>query len=372
MIITDEIRLLVHQIESQKEIKPYLKLLLQNLHSNCLYHLKNDREQYVKLPALETPYPIENGYAIAFDPLIQENEILQHWYQYGFVVGKNVVTNKECENVLKVIENIVSITNMDFSDSNTWKKDSNETKILSRGFFEIYHDDALAQIRQNIRIYLYHVILWGSPFLWTSFDRLGIKLPYGKESQGLSLHVDQNPNVHPDFRTMQGVLALVDCPEDRGTFVAVPGSKKYFEEYKNFVKEGYKGEYVQLDESSDFYIKLKANQQCIPLQKGHIVSWDSRTTHANSSNVSNLNRYVMYIATGLAKDDNEEIINIRKDLFYSGLGNNVRDAYSHASKKPRFTDPDFIMKTRKLENLTNLGKCLYGLKKYSEIIEDIK
>jgi hypothetical protein len=372
MIITDEIRLLVHQIESQTEIQQSLKLLLQKLQANCSYHLRYDREKFQNLPILETKYPIENGYAVAFDPLTQENEILQHWYQYGFVVGKNVVTNEECENVLRTIESIFLITHMDFHNSDTWKKDANGTNILSRGFFEIYHYDALAQIRQSIRLYIYHVILWGSPFLWTSFDRLGIKLPNGEESKGLSLHVDQNPNVHPEFRTMQGVLALVDCPDERGTFVVSPGSKKYFDNYKDFIKAEYKGEYIQLDELSTLYKKLHKNKQSIPLKKGCIVSWDSRTTHANSSNVSDLNRYVMYIATGLAKDDNEEIINIRKSLFESGLGNNLRDAYAHASKKPRFTDSDFIKNIRKQENLNDLGKCLYGLKKYNEIIRDIE
>lgn len=367
MIINDEIRLLVNQIETQDEIAPYLKILIQKLQINCKYHIENDRQQYLNLPILEKKYPTENGYAIAFDPLTQENKLLQYWFQYGFVVGKNVVNDEECSNIIKTINNILSICHMEFNNQETWKKDTNGTDILSRGFFEIYHDDTLAQIRQNIRLYLYHVILWGSPFLWTSFDRLGVKLPKGEESKGLSLHVDQNPMVHPNFRTIQGVLALVDCPEERGTFVVVPGSKKYFDYYKNFVKENYKGEYVPLDESSTFYAKLLKNQQCIPLKKGNIVSWDSRTTHANSSNFSTLNRYVMYVAAGLAKEDNEEIINIRKKLFESGLGDNVRDAYAHASKKPRFTDSEFINKIRKEENLTELGQCLYGLKKYQDI-----
>lgn len=364
MIINKEIQLLVHLIESENNIKPYLKLLLEELQANCKHHAVNERPQYQELPVLETPYPIINGYALAFDPLKDEKQILEHFHQYGFVVAKNIATRQECTNVIKTMHKIMDAVGMDLYAPSTWKKDTNGTELLSRGFFELYHDDALAQIRQNIRLYIYHAILWGSPFLWTSFDRLGLKLPQGQESKGLPLHVDQNPSVHADFRTIQGVLALVDCPVERGTFVGIPGSKKYFNQYQEFIQENYKGEYIQLPENSDLHSQLSLGQQSIPLQKGSIVSWDSRTTHANSSNVSRLNRYVMYVSTGLAREDDENLVNKRISIFESGLGENVRDAYLHASKKPRFTDANLMNQLRNPEKLNDLGLCLYGLNKY--------
>lgn len=102
---------------------------------------------------------------------------------------------------------------------------------------------------------------------------MGLKTPYGENSIGLNLHVDQNPTVHPDFTTIQGVLALDDCPIERGTFVVVPGSVSEFKNYSQFVKNGYKGEFVPLEDS---YLleELKIYQQLIPLKRNNIVSWE--------------------------------------------------------------------------------------------------
>lgn len=231
-------------------------------------------------------YPIENEFAVSFDPLTQSKELLEHWYRYGFVVSKDVVTSEVSNNEKSIL------------------KDSEGTAILSRGFFEIYHDDCLAQIRQSICLYLHYCLIWNTPYLWTTFDRIGIKASSGESSVGLNLHVDQNPMVHSNFTTVQGVLALEDCPLERGTFVAVPNSIKDFHEYKKFIKEHYKGKFIELP-----YGKLKDKfmilKQEIALCKNSIVSWDSRTTHANSSNISSINRYV---SMGLAKKDRPDLV----------------------------------------------------------------
>ena len=172
-----------------------------------------------------------------------------------------------------ILENSSQKGKFEIKNESSYIKDNNGTPIISRGFFEIYHDDCLAQIRQNIRLYLYHCLLWNTPYLWTSFDRLGLKTPSGENSIGLNLHVDQNPTVHPDFTTIQGVLALDDCPIERGTFVVVPGSVSQFHNYSQFVKPGYKGEFVPLEDS---YLleELKIYQQLIPLKRNNIVSWE--------------------------------------------------------------------------------------------------
>lgn len=368
MIINHEIRKLVDKIESENTIQPYLSSLLKQLIENCQNHTTNHRAAYQALPVLTSPYPIENGFAKSFDPLEQEQDLLKHWYQYGFVVARNVATSIDCVQTIKTIASMLSCVKMTLEDPQSYFKDNVGSELLSRGFFELYHDDCLAQLRQNLRLYLYHVILWGSPFLWTTFDRLGIKTPQGSDSMGLPLHVDQNPAVHPNFTTIQGVLALEDCPLEVGTFVGVPGSKQHFSEYMNFINCDYKGEYIELPNSSGLYKLLDNHKQAIPIKQGNIVSWDSRTTHANSNNLSNINRYVAYISTGLAKENNNELIDIRQKYFKSGLGYNVREAYLHASKKPRFTNEDFMKSVRNEEKLNSLGLCLYGLNKYKDYL----
>jgi hypothetical protein len=267
-----------------------------------------------------------------------------------------------------VIEGLSNHTcNLD--DPSTWDaipRDENGTPFISRGFFELYHDAVLADIRQSIRLYIHHVMIWGRVDLWTSFDRLGIKLPHHEESQALPLHVDQNPRIHPHFKTLQGVLALVDCPTPRGTFVGVPGSKGVFAHYAEFAPE--RGEFVELDTHNAIAEQLTNHAQPFPLRVSDIVSWDSRTTHANSENISDETRYVAYIAAGPARADDSELVNVRVEAFKSGEGSNVREALLHASKKPRYTNLDVLQQLRTPETLQPLGTLLYGQTSYAEII----
>ena len=107
------------------------------------------------------------------------------------------------------------------------------------------------------------------------------------------------------LRSFQGVLALVDCPEERGTFVGVPGSRCLFDKYKDFASE--RGEFVQLDTSHAMTKELQDNAQAFPLRAGDVVSWDSRTTHANSENLSDETRCVAYVAAGPAGEENTRL-----------------------------------------------------------------
>lgn len=372
MIVTTRVKELVSQIESTGLLQPYFPKLLKELQQNCQHilahplhiHTHPSHTQIQKkslISDLAHPvYPIDSeGYAIALDPLEDEELIRQYWHDYGFVVAKNIVSPETLKHSLQQIVQKISQLGMDLSHPERFVVDSQQTPILTRGFFELYHDDCLAQLRQSLRLYLFQVILWNHPFLWTSFDRLGIKTP-GEE--GLTLHVDQNPVVHPEFRTIQGVLALVDCPVERGTFVASPGSKHQFSTYAQHIKPGYTGEYIPLPHHCYDQFSI----QPIALKQGSMVSWDSRTTHANSSNMSDDIRYVAYISTGLAQEQRGDLIEKRKQAFASGLGENVRDAYMHASKKPRFTDSTLINRIRTPEALTVLGQCLYGFESYEK------
>jgi hypothetical protein len=319
-------------------------------------------------------YPVDDeGYAIAFDPLEDEEAFVDAWQRYGIVVGKSILTQDECRQTIESIKtkfNTLSGGRCDLDNPHTWAtmpKDNNGTPLLSRGFLEIYHDDALAQIRQNVRAYMHHVLIWGRADLWTSFDRVGVKLPHHEESKALPLHVDQNPTVHPGFKTVQGVLALTDCPAERGTFMGVPGSRTIFPQYAAMAKN--KGEYVEFDATAldpALARDLQSRAQPIPLRAGDFVSWDSRTTHANTENISDDMRMVLYMAAGPAREDHADAVSARRDALRTGIGSNVREALMHASKKPRYTNPDALSAIRRPERLNLLGKLLYGTENYEK------
>ncbi len=305
-------------------------------------------------------YPVDaDGYATAFDPLEQESELYDVWRRYGVAVARSVAPDALCAAAVGTVRD--TLAGLGGSDA----ADDRGVPILSRGFFEVYHDDALAQLRQSLRLYLHHVIVWGRADLWTTYDRFGVKLPGHDDSKALPLHVDQNPNVHPGFQTTQGVLALEDCPTERGTLVVVPGSKSRFPVYGRMALNA--GEYVELDTANEAADVLAANAQPLPLRKGSVATWDSRTTHANSANVSEMARFVALVSAGPARPDDMLATAARADAFASGRGSNVRNALMHASKRPRYDDPDALQALRVPERLSLLGKLMYGQVRYDEV-----
>lgn len=296
----------------------------------------------------------KEGFAVSFDPLTESNELLAHFYEYGLVVCKQVLTSFQVQQA----HNRALLIHTLYANA----QDREKTPLASRGFLDIYHDNSLCQIRQSPKIHAAYALIWGQVELWTSFDRFGVKTNQGESSIGLGLHVDQNVTVHPGFTTLQGVLALSDSRNENGTFLAVPRSNACFEQYTEFVKPGYKGEFVNLPETSTLWSKLKSLEQPIALKSGDLVIWDSRLTHANTSNVSATPRVVCYVAAGVAKDNMPHLIEERLAAFKQGYGINKRDAYLHASKKPRFNDLAFLNDIREKEEFTELGLKLYSLR----------
>lgn len=376
-IIDSSVRELVARIEAETEIGPRLDSLLRELvtrlRSRCeLAAVRERYAAYSAAPSVWQPLPVDTeGYVQSFDALSEESAFFASWRDYGIVAGKQVVSqtlSRAAVERVHELTRLISGGRCDLARAETWTNmpcDADGTPLLSRGFFEIYHDDMLAQLRQSVRLYLQFVLIWGRADLWTSFDRLGVKLPGHGESAALPLHVDQNPNVHPDFRTVQGVLALSDCPLERGTYVGVPGSKRYFAEYAKMARN--KGEYVELELCDPIAPRLQAAAQACPLRAGDLICWDSRTTHSNSANVSNDTRVVAYIACGPAAPANATALAARAAALRTGMGSNVREALMHASKKRRFTDAEAIARVRASERLTLLGRLLYGTASYCEI-----
>ncbi|MCB1136930.1 MAG: phytanoyl-CoA dioxygenase family protein, partial [Chlamydiia bacterium] len=319
-------------------------------------------------------YPLdEDGFAISFDPVADEEGFWDCWQRFGFVVGKQVVSAELCRQTTDRVRSLLAqLSDGAYLLDNpatypSLPKDPEGQESISRGFFELYHDNCLAQLRQSLRLYLHHVLIWGRADLWTSFDRLGAKTRDPENARGLPIHVDQNPYVHPGFQTTQGVLALVDCPIERGTYVAVPNSRSEFGRYCMAVDRHdpqYRGEYVEAGWDGGLMDSLAPHAQAIPLRAGDIVTWDSRTTHGNSPNRSDQVRMVAYISAGPARMERLDAVEARLDAFKTGMGSNVREALMHASKPPRCRLATTLAPLREPEALSLLGKRLYGLEGY--------
>jgi hypothetical protein len=236
--------------------------------------------------------------------------------------------------------------------------------LYSRGFLEFYHDATWADIRQNPMLYLLWVTLWGRADIWTSFDRLGVKPPRCAEGAALPLHVDQNPHLDPDFCSLQGVLALRDCPMELGTTMVVHSSRSRFHDWARYASPEARKHYVQLDRVLD----LSENAQPLPLRAGHILVWDSRLVHANTINqTENQTRWVALVSSGIAVHGNGALVDERLRSVREASGWNNRAALLYASKRPRFYNPERLSSLRTPEVLSPLGELMYGIRSYVEV-----
>ena len=236
--------------------------------------------------------------------------------------------------------------------------------FYSRGFLEFYHDAAWADIRQDPMLYLLWVTLWGRPDVWTSFDRLGVKPPHCVEGASLPFHVDQNPRLDPNFGSLQGILALRDCPIDLGTTVVVHGSRARFAGWEQYASPQPRKHYVQLDQVPN----LGEHAQPIPLRAGHILVWDSRLVHANLNNETpDQTRWVALVSSGIAAEGYRDLVDERLRSLREASGWNNREALLYASKLPRFYDPERLSAFRNQEQLSPLGELMYGIRRYTEV-----
>jgi ectoine hydroxylase-related dioxygenase (phytanoyl-CoA dioxygenase family) len=218
------------------------------------------------------------------------------------------------------------------------------------GFMDLYHDDTLAQLRQDPRIYQVFSSLLGSEKLWVVFDRL-IHQKANEPEEPLPPHVDQNPVANPDFFNVQAMLALHDMNESTGTLGVIPKSHLFFQKYSKWTKpsDGYV-EYQDDDLPSFVGLRLK---------EGELVIWDSRTTHSRFRGTPEADRYAALITFTLAKDE-LSLYDMRLKYFNEGIGWNNHEAGLRATARPRLEQT--LRHTS--ENLSALGLKLYGLDKW--------
>ena len=175
MIIDAKVRELVHALEQPPEVQnnwkntsqknAFLLTLIQTLHINCL----KDQAAYPQTKNLLSPrfpqYPMDSeGFAQGFDPMEDERDFRAAFDEYGIVVGKRVISPQlQQKAVLRLHEILSNVSQQkcDFNKPESWAnmpRDAHATPLLSRGFFEVYHDALWADIRQSLRLYIHHVV----------------------------------------------------------------------------------------------------------------------------------------------------------------------------------------------------------------------
>jgi len=161
----------------------------------------------------------------------------------------------------------------------------------------------------------------------------------------LLLHWDYNPWVlhkwinNGDPEPFQGLVALVDCPEEVGGFMAVPGSHTFLTQW---ISERPCPRMSRASLRLPPYDPMQNYKQKVPLRKGEMVIWYSRTAHCNFPNYSDKMRIHQYVRCLPATKQSQD-----------------RDRYApkrimHKERDDEFTDWS-------LPFLTPLGRKLVGL-----------
>lgn len=273
------------------------------------------------------------------DPVVHQEDDLQgignFFKENGYVVVKNISDVKNRTSLVQLIDEIM-------------ESKIAETRRL--GFMDLYHDDILAQLRQDPRIYTVFSEILGTKKLWVVFDRV-IHQKIDEDEDALPPHVDQNPIKNPEFFNVQAMIALSDMDESTGTLAVIPKSHLFFPRYTAWaaLKDGYV-EYR--DDDLPLFVGLR-------LKSGELVIWDSRTTHSRYRGIPKADRYAALITFTKAVDD-QKLLEMRLKYFEEGIGFNHHEAGLRATARPRFDKT--LRKTP--ENLTELGLKLYGLQKW--------
>ncbi len=182
-------------------------------------------------------YPVEMIKPEVFDST-DPIAIADHFEREGYVVVKNVSDAQNRTNLVKFIRSI----------------DMPDAKRL--GFLDVYHDDTLAQIRQDPRLYTVFADLLEDEELWVVFDRVVYQKPEERDDH-LIPHVDQNPI--SGFTYVQGVLALRDMNARTGTLALIPKSKAFFQRYKKWATTS--GSYVEYkDDDLPMFVALELEE----------------------------------------------------------------------------------------------------------------
>lgn len=271
--------------------------------------------------------------------------MLNQLQEKGYHVYENVVPKKLLD---AVIEDIMKMNGFPHA-------------IDQMGMMEIYHTQAMWNVRQHPAIHKIFSDLFRNEKLWVSIDRVNYKEKCEVPNDGF-IHWDICPNKNPRTLEFQGVLALTDTDEDMGGFQCVPSlykdlqgwldelpTKKAIFSYFNVDKD----EAVEVCPVVFPYRKPNRWQiEKIPVKAGDLIVWDSYLAHGNGSNKTDKPRLAQYITMFPVGD-----LRLKHERI---------DCWKNSKPPSGFAFPGnpYLPEQKEPAELTRLGKKLLGIYKW--------
>ena len=206
---------------------------------------------------------------------------LAHWDRYGYVVVKNAVSARDCDQTIELICDFLAL---DRYRPETWYNAHPGKQGI---MVQLFQHALLTRNRESPRIRAAYEQLWGRTDLWVTTDRVGFNPP---ETATWSF---PGPRLHWDVRLdepvsfgLQGLLYLSDTQAHQGAFTLVPAFQHRLATWL-----------ARLPAQADPQMQDLMALGPVPIaaNAGDFILWHHALPHGSSPNKATKPRFVQYI-----------------------------------------------------------------------------
>ena len=278
------------------------------------------------------------------------DEQLDSFSENGYLVIPGLVPQPMIDAVINAIWDFLEF---DPDDPSGWYREPHR----ANGMVEMYHHQALWDVRQHPPIYQLFRRLFERDDLWVFLDRANLKPPPNPDHpeydhQGM-VHWDMDVRQRPLPLLIQGVLYLVDTRAGEGGFQCVPGVHNWISDWA--AEHGLSDEDLRHQQLHRRFPGDIPPPVEIEAAAGDFIIWHSALPHGNSRNAGAKPRLAQYVRMFPAEQDDREQRRNRVESW--------RDSAVPAFQNPRAFPGD--PRNREAGNppaeLTGLGEKLLGL-----------
>ncbi|KUJ62411.1 phytanoyl-CoA dioxygenase [Flavobacteriaceae bacterium CRH] len=212
---------------------------------------------------------------------VLSKEDLQFWNKNGYVVVKNAVSKKDCEETQKAIWDFLK---MDSDKKETWYIRHENQKGLMVNFSD---HETLNKNRFSPRIKKAYEQLYNTTKIYKTIDKVSFNPPQTEDFTflGSGLHWDTSLKQPIPFG-LQGLLYLTDCGINDGAFHSVPGFHNTINDWLNALEP---------NENPREKALKTLQPKAIIGDAGDFIIWDNRLPHCATPNNGENARMVQYL-----------------------------------------------------------------------------
>lgn len=223
----------------------------------------------------------KNTQAEDFSEEVLSQEDLDFWNKNGYVIVKNAISKKDCEETEKAIWDYLE---MDPDKKETWYKRHENQKGLMLNFSD---HETLNKNRFSSRIKKAYEQLYHSKNIYKTIDKVSFNPPQTENFTflGSPLHWDTSLKQPIKFG-LQGLLYLTNCGADDGAFHCVPGFHNQINDWLTNLKPH--------ENPRDLALQTLQPKAIIG-NAGDFIIWNNTLPHCATPNKGKKPRMVQYL-----------------------------------------------------------------------------